>query len=163
MPSKVSLEEYTKGFNAGELETMRGKMVSANTSRDGIKLYIPKFKFDYTLDFKKDLNALGISQAFMRSADFSAMASEPLYVSDAIHKANIDFSEKGIKAAAVTAFMMRLNAMAGDEPQLVVVRIDHPFLFVIRDRKNGAAWFVGTVYQPNLWEDDVNEYRGSRR
>ena len=122
---------------------------------------MPKFKFDYQLKFKEDLQALGIQTAFnKKTADFSNMASYPLYVGQAIHKANIDFSEKGIKAAAVTAFaMMDATAMPEEEPQPIIIDIDHPFLFLIRDAANDTIWFTGAVYQPNLWADDAEAYK----
>jgi len=51
---------------------------------------------------------LGINDVFNKEkADFSKIADpeeliQKLYVSDALHKADIKFTEKGIKAAAVT-------------------------------------------------------------
>jgi serpin B len=139
---------------------MLSSATPASEPKDGVVINIPKFKFDYELDFKADLQALGISSAFNQvNADFSRMASEPLYVSDAVHKASLNFSEDGIKAAAVTAFVMKVGAMESEEePQPVIIDIDHPFLFLIRDANNGTIWFVGTVYQPNLWADDADEY-----
>lgn len=81
-----------------------------------------------------------------------------LYVSDALHKANIDFSEKGVKAAAVTVFAV-MDATAMMEPkQPIEVKIDKPFVFLIRDKETKEIWFVGTVYEPNSWEKDKTEY-----
>lgn len=159
--SSTGLKDYIKTFNLSDLETKLTVATTADTIKDGIRLYIPKFKFDYELKFKNDLMRLGVTDAFSNTlADFSNMANKPLYVSDAIHKANIDFSEKGIKAAAVTAFAMALgSALPATQPQPTIVKIDHPFLFLIRDKDNGTIWFLGTVYQPNLWSDDANAYR----
>ena len=90
------------------------------------------------------------------------MASEGLYVGQAVHNANIDFSEEGIKAAAITVFAMKENSAIEDEvPQPVIINIDHPFLFLIRDANNGTIWFTGAVYQPNLWADDQAAYEES--
>ena len=81
-----------------------------------------------------------------------------LYVSDALHKANIDFSEKGVKAAAVTVFAV-MEATAMMEPkQPIEVKIDKPFVFLIRDKETKEIWFVGTVYEPNPWDKDKAEY-----
>ena len=160
MPSG-SLANYISNVKEADLNAKIASAIPASTSKKGIEIYIPKFKFDYSLDFIEDLKKLGIKKAFdPDEADFSNMvsASEKLYVSDAIHKANIDFSEDGIKAAAVTAFAMTAGtAIQEEEP--TVVRIDHPFLFIIRDKNNGTIWFAGAVYQPNLWENDAASYR----
>ena len=156
---KNNLNDYIDNVGLDTIETLISNATPASNPKDGIIINIPKFKFDYALKFKDDLMSLGISQAFNEElADFSNMASKPLYVSSAAHKANIDFSEKGIKAAAVTAFGIQDSAVRVDETQPVVINIDHPFLFIIRDKNNGAAWFTGAVYQPNLWEDNASEY-----
>ena len=60
----------------------------------------------------------------------------------------------------MTSFGLKLNSAENeDEVDPVVVNIDHPFLFIIRDAKNSTNWFTGTVYRPNLWEDDAASYR----
>lgn len=159
MPSG-DLANYIRNLNLATIDSYITSATPANTTKDGIELYIPKFNFDYELKFKNDLMRLGITDAFSENlADFSKMSSEPLYVSDAIHKSNIDFSEKGIKAAAVTSFAMNVSSvMPGTGPQPLVLKFDRPFLFLIRDKGNGTIWFVGTVYRPNLWSDDAKEY-----
>ena len=99
----------------------------------------------------------------VEDADFSRMAvNNDLFVSDAVHKANIDFSEEGIKAAAVTAFAMDTkSALPEKEPQPVVINIDKPFYFMIYDKNNGTTWFSGVVYEPNLWGNDMTFYQAS--
>ena len=87
------------------------------------------------------------------------MSNNKLCVSDALHKANIDFTEKGIKAAAVTVFGIKdLAMMPIEKPKPEEVKIDKPFLYVIRDKKTGEIWFVGTVYEPNSWDNDKADY-----
>ncbi|MBQ3465107.1 hypothetical protein IJH15_02720 [Candidatus Saccharibacteria bacterium] len=162
MPSG-DLDEYIENIDQTNIDKIINNFTSASEPKDGVIVRIPKFKFDYTLAFTKDLNSLGIKTAFDKEfADFSNMASKPLYVSEAVHKANIDFSEDGIKAAAITVFTMVDATSVADPyvPRPVIINIDHPFLFLIRDADNGAIWFTGAVYRPNLWEDDQADYRG---
>lgn len=158
MPSDI--DTYIKNVETKDIDGLINKMTSASEPKDGLLYYIPKFKYDYVLNFEDDLIALGMKTAFNNElADFSKMASAPLYVGQAVHKANIDFSEDGIKAAAVTAFAMEVGAMmVNEEPQPIVIKLDHPFLFVIRDADNGTIWFTGAVYGPNLWADDAADY-----
>ncbi|MBQ3474343.1 hypothetical protein IJH24_02885 [Candidatus Saccharibacteria bacterium] len=160
MPSE-DIDGYIKDVNQAKVDEIINNSTPASEPKDGVIINIPKFKYDYALKFKKDLNSLGIQTAFDKNlADFSNMASSPLYVGEAIHKANIDFSEEGIKAAAITVFLM-MDATAMTDPyvpQPVVINIDHPFLFLVRDVDDGTVWFTGAVYQPNLWEDDAADY-----
>ena len=161
MPTTGNLSSYLKSFTPSDIESKLALSTAANALEVGAEIHIPKFKFDYELDFKKDLISLGVVDVFDPTlADFSNMATSSLFVSDAVHKANIDFSEKGIKAAAVTAFGMKVTSvMAPDDSQPIVVQINKPFLFLIRDKNNHATWFTGTVYKPNLWSDDLDFYR----
>ncbi len=157
---KGSLTEYVKTVKTEDIDKIKEKLTLASATKGGLNITIPKFKFDYDLSLKADLIKLGINDAFdSKNADFTKMTNNPrgLFVSEALHKADIEFTEKGVKAAAVTVFMMYdKSSMPIDEPEEVV--IDNPFLYVIRDKANGEIWFVGTVYSPNLWENDKAEY-----
>ncbi len=159
MPSG-DLDEYIKNITLDELNSTLDNTISADATGAGVSISIPKFKFEYGLDFKNDLQSLGIQQAFTRGeADFSKMASQRLVVGQAIHKANIDFSEDGIKAATVTAFSMANDMAPLQENEPIEITVNRPFFFVIRDKNNGTIWFTGAVYQPNLWENDAPSYR----
>lgn len=157
MPNN-DLQGYIKELKQEDINNISGKLVSASKSKTEIEVNIPKFKFDYDLNLKDDLINMGIKDAFdADSADFSKIAKTKLYVGKASHKADIDFSEKGVKAAAVTVFGMMEYAMAiKEEPK--VININKPFLFIIRDKNTKENWFIGTVYEPNLWENDIQEY-----
>ncbi len=76
-----------------------------------------------------------------------------------LHKANIDLTEKGIKAAAVTVIYMTDSMALSDEKQPIEVKIDKAFMYLIRDKKTDEIWFVGTVYEPNSWENDKADYQ----
>ncbi len=163
MPAN-NIDETIINLDRTEIDNVINNMTPTSEPKDGAIINIPKFKFNYSLNFKEDLQKLGINSAFnANSADFSNMASEGLYVGQAVHNANIDFSEDGIKAAAITVFAMTENsaAIVDEVPEPVIINIDHPFLFLIRDANNGTIWFTGVVYQPNLWADDQAAYTPS--
>ena len=50
---------------------------------------------------------------------------------------------------------MEDNAMAGspEKQEPVVVKIDKPFLYVIRDKKTNEVWFIGATFEPEKWND----------
>jgi len=160
MPEDEKLKDYVDKFEIEDLNKIEEGMISAKKVSAGVELYIPKFEYDAGLDLKDDLVALGIKTAFTGNADFSGMAEdENLFISNAIHQATIEFSEKGTKAAAATVMtfdVVSINKNKEDEP--VVLNFDKPFLYFIKDAESGDIWFVGTLYEPNKWENEKSNY-----
>ncbi len=117
---------------------------------------IPLFKFDYELDLVCDLNQLGIKDVFdPDKANLSNLSkAKDTYIGKAAHKANIEFSNHGIKASAVTYGGGLGAAGCGyeykyDVPvETIDLTFDRPYLFLIRDKATGEVWFSGKVYQP---------------
>lgn len=159
MPEE-DLSDYINNFKVSDANKIIEKTKKASETKNGIKVSIPKFSFQYDLKLKKDLIEMGITDAFDEElADFSNMDEDNnLFVGDALHKANIDFTEEGVKASAVTVIVMMTKGLAVNEDEPEEVKIDKPFLFLIRDKENGETWFAGTVYQPNSWETDKADY-----
>ncbi|MBC7216890.1 MAG: hypothetical protein H5U36_01670 [Candidatus Caldatribacterium sp.] len=59
---------------------------------------------------------------------------------------NLEVNEEGTEAAAVTSVTI---ALTGAMPlEKFVMRVDHPFLLLIRDERNGLFLFVGVVENP---------------
>ncbi len=115
-----------------------------------IRLTMPKFEFDSEFSLKQTLSALGMPDAFSGSADFSGMtANKDLFIGNVIHKAFVSVDEKGTEAAAATAVMMAGGAPGPKPKEPIVVTIDHPFIFLIRDIKTGAILFIGRVMNPS--------------
>jgi len=159
MPDK-NLNTFIENVSKEQITQIDKKLKLSSDEKDGVNIIIPKFKFNYDLKLKGDLMNLGINDAFNYTADFSKMTEEELYVSEALHKADIEFSEDGIKAAAVTVFAMGdLDGPPDEEEKHPInIIIDKPFMFVIRDRETKDIWFTGTVYKPNSWENDKKKY-----
>ncbi len=161
MPNE-NLADYIKEMKTQDVEDIIKKSTKASNTKYGLNISIPKFSFDYDLKLKEDLMKLGMTDAFdIDSADFSNMTNNPigLYVSDALHKANMDFSDKGVKAAAVTTILMTDKAtMIADMNEPEEIKFDKPFLYVVRDKNTNEIWFIGTVYEPTSWEKDKENY-----
>jgi len=56
-------------------------------------------------------------------------------------KTFVDINEEGTEAAAVTSTGISLTSA----PITMVVRVDRPFVFVIRERLSGTVLFMGKV------------------
>lgn len=161
MPNEKSLSEFIDELDNKKVDEYLADLICAKEENDGINIRIPKFDFDYSIRLKDELKAMGMVDAFDgQDADFSKMVKDNcLYVSEAIHKADIEFSEEGIRAAAVTVFAMEMKRAIMDPTHPVDVIIDKPFMFIIRDKNTGETWFVGTVNKPILWDDVKAEYQ----
>ena len=154
MPEK-NLDDYVKKTTIKDINKILENSKKASDAGTKVIIRIPRFSFNYELKLKEDLVKLGIEDAFDRQkADFTNMTDDiqGLYVSDALHNANIDFSEKGIKAAAATAMVMLAKASRPTK-EPIRIEIDKPFLCMIKDKNTDEVWFVGTVYEPSLWEE----------
>jgi len=156
MPCK-NLSNFVKTVSKAQIQEIDRNL--KKTAFD-FELEIPKFKFNYDLKLKEDLVNLGINDAFdSLRADFSKMVDgnpSGLCVSEALHKADIDFNENGVKAAAANEFSMP-RCLFGS------IKINKPFMFIIRDKNTKDIWFTGTVYEPNLWENEKESYEEEMR
>ncbi|OUM57228.1 Non-catalytic module family DOC2 [Piromyces sp. E2] len=156
---KENLSDYVNNVSKEQINHIDKNLKLSSDEEYGVNVKIPKFKFDYDLKLKNDLIKLGIKDAFdVNSADFSNMSNKRLFVSAALHKADIELTEKGVKAAAVTVFAMTDGSAMPRITYPVDIIINKPFMFVIRDKKTKNIWFTGTVYEPNSWENDKDDY-----
>ncbi|MCX5675086.1 MAG: serpin family protein [Planctomycetota bacterium] len=128
-------------------ETVAG--YTAKLSRHNVQVAMPKFKITGQFMLKEPLAAMGMRLAFDigGNADLSGMnGRQDLYITAVVHKAFVDVNEEGTEAAAATGVVVGLRS-ARPEP-IPVFRADHPFLFLIRERKSGCILFMGRLANP---------------
>jgi serpin B len=64
-------------------------------------------------------------------------------------KAFVDVNEEGTEAAVATGVIMAPTSARIEKPkEPPVFRADHPFVFLIRDNRNGAILFLGRIMTP---------------
>ena len=171
MPTNEDLATYVNNVDSTKINNIISnlKELKRENFKDGvitrINGFIPKFNFEYTLKLKDDLAKIGITDIFdSEKADISGLTSaNGEYISDAIHKANIEFTQEGIKAAAATL----MGGKGAGDPEFdyiydvpieeIDLTFDKPYLFIIRDKDTGNVWFTGTVYEPLAWADDTTK------
>ncbi len=167
MPIKKDLDEYIKSIDSKDINNIVSnlKELKRENFKDGvitcINGFIPKFNFEYDLNLMEDLKKHNITDVFDKEkADLSNLADGDAYIGAVLHKANIEFTQDGIKAAAVT---MMGGYGAGDPEfdyiyevpvEYIDLTFDKPYMFLIRDKATGETWFAGTVYEPLLWKDE---------
>jgi len=166
MPLNKNLDEYVKNITAQDINNLLGqlKKIELNNFKDGVVTkitgFIPKFKFDYELDLMNDLKTLGIKNVFeIGKANLKNITSDELYINKISHKSNIEFTQDGLKAAAITYAGGKgagetFNYYFEVPVEEIDLTFNKPYMFIIRDKKIQEVWFTGTVYNPLLYKED---------
>uniref|UniRef100_A0AAZ3NNA1 Serpin domain-containing protein n=1 Tax=Oncorhynchus tshawytscha TaxID=74940 RepID=A0AAZ3NNA1_ONCTS len=108
-----------------------------------------RFKVEQKVDLKEALQDLGIKNIFSKDADLSAMTDgKDLFIGKAVQKAYLEVTEEGAEGAAGSG-MIALTRTLVLYPQVMA---DHPFFFIIRNRRTGSILFMGRVMTPEVIE-----------
>lgn len=166
MPKNTDLDKFISKIDNVSINKYISelKSISYENFKEGVltRIYgfIPKFNFEYDLDLMKKLKENGITDIFdIEQADLSNLTTSNAAISSALHKANIEFTQDGIKAAAATF----IGGYGAGEPfnyefdvpvEEIDITFNKPYMFLIRDKESGDVWFAGTVYEPLLWENE---------
>jgi serpin B len=145
LPAEGRFEEMESAFAAGWVRS-----IVASLSPQKVDLSVPIYSFESEFNLSQTLIEMGMPDAFAagdRAADFSGMATEAdLFISAVVHKAFVAVDEAGTEAAAATAVIMKEGAVLVEDA--VEMRLDRPFLFLIRDTDTDTLLFAGRVLNP---------------
>lgn len=142
LPKAGAFADFDQSFDSATLKTI----VDGLTTRE-VALTMPKFGYETSMSLKQNLSALGMGIAFADSADFSGMdGAQDLRIQDVIHKAYVAVDEDGTEAAAASAVIVGTTAMPID---IAEMKVDRPFVFLIRDNPTGMILFLGRVSDPS--------------
>jgi serpin B len=138
-----SLAQFEDSLSQGHATTLVAGMGSYQVS-----LTLPKFTFTTaSVHLGSVLTALGMTDAFTPSADFTGISKEkPLFISDVVHKAMVGVDEHGVEAAAATAVML---SGSGPPTDIKQVNVNRPFFFGIYDQPTSTWLFLGHVTDPS--------------
>lgn len=145
----VSLEKMFYNFATVPLDTVFNELSISEEefADDEVDCFIPRFKIESNLDLTNVLkNHMGITDLFNQTASrLKNMAWIPMYVTKVIHKAEIEVTEEGTIAAAVTAaeFSNRIG-----NAQFMANR---PFCYLIIEKVTNSIVFGGFYENPTLY------------
>nr|XP_032830336.1 leukocyte elastase inhibitor-like isoform X2 [Petromyzon marinus] len=140
------LEKLERELNLQNLQTW----TSPTTMRSGdVLLHLPRFRLEQSYTLNKPLSSLGMGDLFSPlTADLSGMdGNRDLFVSHVAHRAFVEVNEEGTEAAAATAVTIKLRRAMPTQPPFKFCA-DHPFVFLIRDNRNGSVLFLGRYTSP---------------
>ncbi|HVT40565.1 MAG TPA: serpin family protein [Gemmatimonadaceae bacterium] len=120
--------------------------LTSSLSTTHVDLSLPKLKLSYERKLNDDLKALGMVAPFSpNGADFTQMAAAPLgnqlFIEFVKQNSFVDVNEEGTEAAAVTTVGISLTSA----PVYKVMRVDRPYIFVLRERLSGTVLFMGKI------------------
>ncbi|XP_051478672.1 serpin E3 isoform X2 [Apus apus] len=96
-------------------------------------IFLPRFSIQSLFDLKTVFSALGIRDAFDPiTANFKGISEQgSLYISEAIHRAEIEVTEDGTKASGATAMVLLKRS------RTPTFKADRPFTFFLRQANTG--------------------------
>jgi len=150
----IFLPRIEKDVNSliGEINQANWNRWISSFHKQELTLQLPKFTLEYEVKLNDVLKALGMEIAFDSNlANFTKMYKKEevganLYISNVKHKTFVKVNEEGTEAAAVTSVEMTLKAV----PFKILMRIDRPFIFAIRENRSGTILFIGKIAEPTL-------------
>lgn len=142
LPKKVDgLKEVEKNLSYERLRSLLGK-----GSQSEVAVCLPRFTMQRKFMLADTLAAMGMKQCLSSPpADFSGLnGRKDLFIGQVVHEGFVDVNEEGTEAAAATAVTVKA-AMSVTSKEF---KADHPFIFLIRDRRGGTILFMGRVEDP---------------
>ena len=111
-----------------------------------IQWSVPKFSVDSTWSLVPTLEALGVKDAFTDAADFSGMTDVSARVGSIQQGTHLGIDEEGVEAAAYTMVSLETAGAMMEEPEVVEMNLNRPFLYTITSDE-GAVLFLGICDQ----------------
>ena len=140
----TTIDEFAAMLTQKQWTTWSGKF----TNLEG-DILLPKFTFEYDKTLNDMLKSMGMMIAFSPlDANFTNIDKRGnLFISDVRHKTFVQVDEEGTEAAAVTSVGVGATSVGGNTFRM---RIDRPFVFLIRDNSSGTILFIGKIVEPKL-------------
>ena len=131
---KMAIVTSTDNITADDI-----KNINNNSNDRYVKLKMPKFRIDNTVDLEESLKNMGVNTIFTDSADFSSMTDESINISSLTQHNIIDVNEEGTTASSFTE-----ATYYRDVPENIVeVNVDKPFTYYIFEKTSGQIIFAG--------------------
>ena len=147
-PSGTTIDDFIAGISSERWESW-----TSSFAVQPVMIYLPKFKLSYMAVLNQTLTDLGMGLAFTDAADFTGIDKRgSLAISEVIHKTFVQVDESGTEAAGATLIGIRATSTGGGDG-VAVIRLDRPFVYVIREHVSGSILFIGKLAVPS-WSQE---------
>lgn len=127
-----------------------GDQVFATLTARTVQLGLPRFDIESAIGLADVLRAMGMPTAFEDAGGFSGITTaRRLFIAHVVHQANITVDEEGTEAAAATAVIAVAESAQPEPQEPVVLTVDRPFTFWLRDTATDTIVFMGRVNDPS--------------
>jgi len=132
----VDINTFAESLTGDAWKALEGSFTEQKSD-----LYLPRFQLTWKRELNPDLTALGMGIAFSDNADFTGMSSlgRNLTITRVLQKTFVDVNEEGTEAAAATSVGVGVTSLPPS------IRVDRPFVFLIRERLSGTILFMGKI------------------
>lgn len=114
-----------------------------------IQWHIPRYTVKSEIDLKELMSLMGYDAIFNATADFSNLAEELLFVSEAKQLTHFILNNEGVEAAAYTEIGMETMAVPIEDLREVEINLNKPFLYCV-ETPDGTPLFVGIMNDPTI-------------
>lgn len=110
-----------------------------------VKLTLPKFSVESSVDMKQLLTEIGLSCIY-DSKNIIPACIKDIQIDKILQQAKVTVDEKGTEASAVTVVEMIDGCLPPfEQPEPVVMTVNRPFIFEIREDSTETILFTGVV------------------
>jgi serpin B len=135
----TSASDFAKTLSAEKWNTWMDQL---SPGRAHVRL--PRFELEWEKVLNEPLEKLGMVDAFGGGADFRRLTpGGGVWLEVVKQKSFVKVDEEGTEAAAVTGAIMPVSL----PPE---IRMDRPFVFVLRERLSGTILFMGVINDPTI-------------
>ena len=128
-----------------ETNTYKEKFINKIKTKSNreVCIYMPKFEISKYYNLEQYFKQFTYGEEYT-----NILQNRSLSIDRVVQQAKIKVDELGTEAAAVTEMTMKDNAAFGSDKTVKTVKLDKPFIFIIRDDSTGTNLFTGVVNNP---------------
>ncbi|KOB66799.1 Serpin-5 [Operophtera brumata] len=146
--ANVKIADMYRNFAKVTLKDIFNKL-KANENTYGLNdvdVKIPRFQISTNVVLNKPLNNMGVNEIFQPDlASFQKVTWQNIFVSAIVHKANIDVTESGTIASAVS------SATFSDRISSPSFYCNRPFAYFVMEKSTTTVIFSGIYSQPTVY------------